>query len=194
MEHLIFSIKGAAVDEHGVFSGPLAVFSNVDRQNEVIVPGAARKSISENPTVPLLQSHNAARQIGVLHLSENAHGVQARGHLNLDVPDGVAAYKTLLFNKAHGLRSGMSVGFQTLKDTMKAGIRHLTEIRIHEGSLVAIPANPLAGVDAVKHFGSTEITEMLAEWDRKVKAAVGPPLGPEMQLMLDRFKRRLEAI
>ena len=56
-----------------------------------------------------------------------------------------------------GGRSGLSIGFQTVRDEPDAEdfkIRRLKEVRLMEYSLVTFPMNPSAGVTRIKTGGS----------------------------------------
>jgi hypothetical protein len=54
------------------------------------------------------------------------------------------------------------VGISAVKSRIAGdGVRELLEVRLHEMSLVAIPANPLALVTAVKSGDSPNIAEQV---------------------------------
>jgi HK97 family phage prohead protease len=55
------SIK--SIEENGVFSGYASVFNIVDKQNDLILPGAFKKNLSKNK-IKLLWQHNPGEPIG----------------------------------------------------------------------------------------------------------------------------------
>jgi hypothetical protein len=55
-----------------------------------------------------------------------------------------------LFNAKHGVKTGLSIGYRTVKDRMDGSVRHLLELALKEGSLTLFPANQQALVSAVK--------------------------------------------
>lgn len=144
-KNMLLDIK--ALNEDGTFEGSLAVYGNVDDQGDVIANSAFRKTLLDNgDTIPLLWSHDASQPIGTLKLEDGPRALKATGKLVLSVARAREAYDLL---KAGAIR-GLSIGFRTIKSDMKDGVRHLRELRLFEGSLVAFPANPEALVTAVK--------------------------------------------
>jgi uncharacterized protein len=45
---------------------------------------------------------------------------------------------------------GLSIGYDTVRSTMKDGVRHLHELKLYEVSVTAFPMNQLATISAVK--------------------------------------------
>jgi len=59
------------------------------------------------------------------------------------------AQKAYLLVKA-GIVKGLSIGFEAVKDSVEAGIRYLSEIKLYEGSIVTFPMNEMALITSVK--------------------------------------------
>jgi hypothetical protein len=138
-------IKQISAD--GSFEGILAVYSNVDLGGDVIVPGAFTKTIQEHgSTVPLLWQHQPSEPIGTLVLSDTPQALNVKGQLLMDLP---LAQKAYLLLKAKIIR-GMSIGYDTIKDTVDNDVRYLKELRLWEGSIVTFPMNEMAMVTAIK--------------------------------------------
>ncbi len=144
-----FNFELKTLDESGVFEGRLAVYGNIDELNDVVEPGAFAKTLQEGgDTVPLLWQHDPNQPIGTLELHDTATALLCKGKLVLSVAKAAEAYALL---RAKALR-GLSIGYRTIKaiSDPSAGIRRLKELRLYEGSLVSIGANPEALVTAVK--------------------------------------------
>ena len=138
--------------EARTFRGHLAVFNNVDKQNDVILETAFDKSLKENTTVPLLWSHDPSKPIGRLELAKDKIGLRAKGYLTEGVAAAEEAYRLL----KEGVVKGLSIGYKTIKSKVKDGVRELSELRLYEGSLVVFPANEFATVTDVKSEADLE--------------------------------------
>jgi hypothetical protein len=148
--------------EEGAFEGYAAVFGNRDEQGDIIEPGAFKKTLKENDVVPVLWMHNPHEPTGVtVELSEDSKGLYVKGQLNPEVQKAKEVY-TLLKQKA---LKGISIGYNTVKETWEGSTRYLKEIRLWEISLVTFPANRLAQVTNVKNECSACVG-LQAEVDR----------------------------
>lgn len=152
----------APPDDEGNFTGYAAVFSNIDKGNDVIDPGATTKTLQETPEVPVFWVHEydlVPIGIGRLSPDPKGKGVRIEGKLFLETSE--LAREVFGAMKA-GAVKGLSIGYETIKRAFKNGVRHLQEIAIGEVSLCPFPMNPLAEVDSVKgqkwlgQFSSTE--------------------------------------
>lgn len=140
-----------------MFEGMLAVYDNVDRDNEVIAKGAFAKSLSKVDTVPLLLNHDMNQVIGKLRVEETDAGVKAYGEFNQDTQLARETYQLV----KQGALSKMSVGFipkNGASSLTHDGAWEWSEAEILEGSIVAIPANELANITSVKHFDENHDT------------------------------------
>jgi len=143
---LKMALKGGVVND-GSFTGSLAVYNNVDLGGDLIEPGAFTKTIKEHgDQVPLLWQHKVDVPIGMLTLIDGPEALSVKGQLLMEVPEAKNAY---LLMKANIVR-GLSIGFDTMKDSIESGIRHLKEIRLWEGSVVTFPMNTQAMISSVK--------------------------------------------
>lgn len=136
----------------GRFSGYLAVFSNRDSYNTVLMPGCFTKTLQEKDRYPLLADHDACRVIGSFMAREDAHGLFIDAELLLDVRD---AYEKWVLLQADAI-NGLSVGFESVKDEWDtdANLLRFLEVRLWEGSVVTFPANPLATVEVLRAMGN----------------------------------------
>ena len=173
VEHKSFGLAELNIDEKGEFEGYASVFNNVDRHGDIVMPGAFRKTISENPSVPILWQHDQTKPIGVtMAIREDQNGLLVKGQLNLDTQLGREAYSLL----KQGALKGLSIGYQVIKDDLAGRVRQLKEVRLMEYSLVTFPANELAKVTSIKQMDSDMImalTEKIAEIHSYAMEAMG---------------------
>lgn len=147
MEQKGFKFDVKSIDEQGIFEGYAAVFNNVDLGGDVIEPGAFKKTLQENPRMPILWQHDPREPIGVtLEAYEDGKGLRVKGQLNLETTRGREAYALL----KQGALKGLSIGYDAVKEVWEGTKRILKEIRLWEWSLVTFPMNPLAQVAEVK--------------------------------------------
>lgn len=135
------------ISEDGTFEGILSPYGNVDEGGDVVERGAFVKTIKEKgPTRPLLWQHRTDTPIGEIELEDRKDGLWCRGKLLLELEAAKTAY-VLIKNR---IVKGLSIGFESIKDSIEGGVRHLKEIKLWEGSLVTFPMNELAQVTRVK--------------------------------------------
>jgi len=146
----------AANDRIGRFEGYASVFNTVDRGNDLILPGAFRRSLSDRGVggVKLLWQHDPKEPVGVLDdIFEDHRGLFIRGRLILDVARAREAYRLL----SAGALDGLSIGFHTLQsDQGTDGVRTLGEVDLWEVSLVTFPMNEQARILSFKTDGRPE--------------------------------------
>jgi len=131
-------------------------------QPTIIEEGAFSKTLLERKgKVPVLWQHDTREPIGLpLELVENAAGLYIKGKISkTDVGD-----KALTLLRDGALR-GLSIGFDPIKWNMEKeretdrewdAIRHITELRLWEVSLVTFGADPLATVTEVRSKQASE--------------------------------------
>lgn len=170
-EQKTFEFKiDAEPDDQGRFTGFAAVFGNVDQGNDLIEPGAATKTLQENPEVPIYWAHNYSEVpigIGKLSADPSGKGVRIEGKLFIDTSEHAReVYQAL---KARAVK-GLSIGYRTIRKKMQGKIRQLQEIAIGEVSLCNTPMNPLALIDGVKTADDAAALAALRELDGSLKA------------------------
>jgi HK97 family phage prohead protease len=150
-ERLSIELKSVSTDEPGSFEGALSTYGNTDLTGDSVLPGAFTKTLKDNGSiVPLFKDHDHSRQIGVLRLQDTPTALVARGKLNLDLKLAQDVYSNMLFNAKHGVKTGLSIGYRTVKEKMAGPVRQLVELALKEGSICLWPANEQALVSAVK--------------------------------------------
>ncbi len=153
--HKDFTLEIHATDEQkGEFEGVASVMGVKDQGNDIIEPGAFTKTLRERPVVPVLWQHKSTEVIGSGKMSEQGDKILIKGTLDMEDPVAVNAYRKI----KKGLISGLSIGFQTIKrtweETAEEFIRHITELKLWEVSIVTFPMLPEAQITAVKQDSS----------------------------------------
>lgn len=138
-------IKEISAD--GSFEGILSPYNTVDLGNDLVEPGAYTKTLKEHGnTVPLLWQHKSDVPIGELTLEDRPDGLWCKGQLLMSIDEAQKAYALV---KARIVK-GLSIGYESIKDSVANGVRRLKEIRLYEGSVVTFPMNPGALITSVK--------------------------------------------
>jgi len=150
MENKIFNFEVKEIDEEtGLFTGYAATFSkNPDSYGDIIDPGAFKKTLKEGgKRVKILWNHNVMEPIGKpVTMSEDEKGLLVEGKLSL----GVQRAREVLSLMKDGVINEMSIGYDTITDTVVSKIRHLKEIRLWDVSPVTFAANSEATIVGVK--------------------------------------------
>lgn len=137
----------------GRFTGRASVYGTVDSYGDVVMPGAFTKTVLEHGgRIVICSQHDPSRTIGIGELSDEVDGLHITGTLLLDLQEARDEYARL---KA-GLISGLSIGYETIKEKFESGVRQLQEVRLWEVSLVTFPANAHARVTGVKGVQGVE--------------------------------------
>jgi hypothetical protein len=159
------------ISEDGTFEGFLSVYDFVDAGGDVVEKGAFTRTLKNSGgKVVLCWQHDLRAPIGVLELRDGDEALEVKGTLNRELGQAREAHSMMRFMQAHGLKMGLSIGFQVVKDSIDKGIRRLKEIKLFEGSLVTIPMNRLCFVTDVKtgepliRKDFSEAYEMLQAW------------------------------
>lgn len=145
----------------GIVEGMASCFGGIDCYGDTVAPGAFADSLAAHTargTVPaMLWSHATDRPVGRWeHLAEDSRGLFVRGRVNLRTAAGADAFEHL----RAGDLNGLSIGYRVPRggEEMRAGVRVLKAIDLHEISLVTLPADGAARVTAVKVAGERPAT------------------------------------
>lgn len=134
----------------GHFEGYASIFNVVDRGNDLILPGAFKRSLHERGKkgIKFLWQHDPKEPVGILdEIYEDARGLYVRGRLILDVERAREACQLL----SAGALDGLSIGFHTLKSKQRSdGVRLLEQVDLWEISLVTFPMNEQARISSFK--------------------------------------------
>jgi HK97 family phage prohead protease len=159
MEMKDLGLKIKSVDADGTFVGLASTYGGEpDLMGDVVERGAFKRSIDhQGDGYPLLWAHDQSTPVGLGKIEDSAAGLIVHGELITDDDGGARAYKMLQKKIVRGL----SIGFTNPNDRDAVKYtdtgRILRQIRLHEVSLVAIPANPSAVVSSVKSLGDARL-------------------------------------
>lgn len=139
------------VTEDGVIEGYAAIFNNVDRGMDKLLPGAFTKGLAaatrSKRKIKMLWQHRSDEPIGVWdELVEDARGLKVKGHLTMDVG---RARETLALMRDEVIDS-LSIGYQTVKSIYEGDVRVLQEVALYEVSPVTFPMNEKAKISSIK--------------------------------------------
>ena len=145
--------------ESGWFSGYASVFNVKDLQNDWVAPGAFAAAIQEGPMPKMLWQHDPAQPIGRWEkMQEHDHGLYVEGRLFLELAKAKEAF--LLMKE--GVLDGLSIGYDVRRASALKSGQLLSDLVLHEVSLVTFPANPLARIVDMKHRWQQTASRMRA--------------------------------
>lgn len=158
IEHTTVKFALKQLAEDGTFEGYAAVYGVEDLGGDIIEQGAFKRSIDHRGgKFPLLSSHDSTKEIGLALVEENERGIYVKeGRLYLsddprqEIPEARATYVLMKRRHEAGMPLGMSIGYQTIDDSYRAGVRYIKQARLWECSTCTFPMQPLAGITAVK--------------------------------------------
>lgn len=148
LKHADLHLEIKAMEADGTFVGMASVYDMLDLGGDVVRKGAFTKSIKESKQVPILWQHDADEVIGMGTLTDTKEGLQIDGRLDMEDPVAVNAYRKLKI----GFIKGLSIGFTTVKDSVKDGVRDILEAKLWEVSVVTFPMLTQAQVTSVKEL------------------------------------------
>jgi hypothetical protein len=165
-------LKFSGTETSGTIAGYASTFGGApDAYGDLIAPSAFAKSLAEHAaagTQPaMLWAHNPDQPIGVwTSLAEDRHGLKVAGKLTLQTQKGAEAHAL-----AKDGALGLSIGYRAVNSTFSGGHRVLTEIKLFEASLVAMPANPAARVTSIK--SALDTPDNIREFEALLRDALG---------------------
>lgn len=149
--------------EQRIVEGYASIFGNVDEVNDVMVPGAFKKTLAERLPAKLLKScYNHGPLIGSLQpgTAEDSVGLFTRIKVS-NSPLGTAVLQDIVDDHL----THMSFMYDPIRreyiqteDANKAAIRRLLEVKLFEAGPVDFPANEMAGI-----LGAKQLAEALEE-------------------------------
>jgi hypothetical protein len=155
-------VKATAADDtslaEGQFTALASVFNNVDAVGDVVMPGAFTDDLkawkASGDPIPLLWGHQMQDpdlNIGsLLEAHESDHGLQITAQLDLENPKAMQVYRLLKGKRV----SKMSFAYDVLDGAPAerdgTSVYELRKLKLHEVSVVQVPANPAAAIQRVK--------------------------------------------
>lgn len=177
IEHKSFDVEFKSFGDAGEVELYAAVFNNVDRVDEVILPGAF-KNLDEFVRDGWLGVNHDMKGMG--HATIESAVQDDRGLLlkaNFHSTAAAQELRTIVKErKERGKSVKASIGYAVTSDSHEKRegrkVRLLKGIDLFEASIVNLPANPLAGVGAVKSLDPDILTlDQVKAWlDSESKA------------------------
>lgn len=162
-----FAFEIKALNEKGQFSGLASTYGNVDAGGDVCMAGCFTRTLAEaGKQRPLLWQHRDP--VGVVMLADSPMGLMAEGQLSMAVSIAKDAYALL----KDGVVRGLSIGFQTVKESFVGDVRQLVEVKLYEVSLVTFPMNEMAMVAGVKAAQQDRLRAALMEFKTDILRAL----------------------
>jgi HK97 family phage prohead protease len=158
------SIINGEPGNYGIIKGYAATYNNKDRGGDTILPGAFTESLRRHKRAKraIRMKYQHYTLIGGWPLSEakdDEKGLFLVGEINLDVPEGKAAYALA----KQGVLSDLSIGYSVIDEDRNDnnGTRKIKQVNLWEVSPVREPMNPKATITDVKDFkGSTGFKDL----------------------------------
>lgn len=150
-----------ALHPDGTLEGYASLFGEIDQARDMMMPGAFTQTLKQRGLrkIPMLFQHDPAEPVGVwLDLSEDFHGLKARGRLIHDVARG----RELLALLRAGAIDGLSIGYRTVRGQIdpRTRVRKLYQVDLWEISIVTFPLLHGARVRAVKRAAPALVTDV----------------------------------
>lgn len=160
-------------EESRTFEGYASTFGNKDFVDDIVLPGAFKKTIMERfPKKQIKVLYQHREPLGIpLHMEEDSKGLYVKAHVSR-----TSLGNDVLELMRDGVIDRMSIGYDILQDEKDRdnGARLLKELRLYEFSPVTFPANDEAIIAQVKSIddmeqllskaiGGTELTRLLKE-------------------------------
>lgn len=155
-------VKATAADdtalEDGQFTALASVFNNVDDVGDVVLPGAFSDDLAawkaSGDVIPLYWGHRMDSPdmcIGsVVEAKETDTGLHVKAALDLDNPNAAQVYRLLKGRRVSRMSFAYDVVDGGAVERDGQHVYELRKLKIHEVSVVQVPANPDAAVQEVK--------------------------------------------
>jgi HK97 family phage prohead protease len=155
-----------------IITGDANVYGILDSVGDIVEPGAFRNSLAADDVRHLLWQHDTYEVIGDGVFAETDTALRlVEGNLYEGVQRAEEAYAIC---KQARRPLGLSIGFAITKDGQYVddeNVRHITDAKLYEVSLVTFPANGESMVDGVKAIGFREALESAEDerdlWERR---------------------------
>lgn len=149
-------------------TGYLSAFGNEDSDGDIIEKGAYKRTLdNRKDQIFFLNQHNWNQPHGKFdELKEDAHGLYFVSNPLIDTSYSMDALK--LYEA--GIVKEHSVGFNTIKDEVKNGVRYIKEIKLYEGSNVTLGANSNTPFNGFKSLNKKEVDAELKKFTKAFRS------------------------
>lgn len=152
--------------------------TQLDRQGDVVLPEAFAASLDAfKANGPIFWNHAEVHDPLAKPIGRATDAVISEGGLHIKArwasTNEAQEVRSLVMD---GIVSTMSIGYNPISSTVKAGINYVDRLELMEVSIVAIPANPGAVITAAKRLASLSPVRLKAD-DADYEAAIRLALG-----------------
>lgn len=148
---VVKSVEEESADFH--FEAYASTFGNTDREGDIMDKSCFDNTVKTKAVVPMCLNHDITRVIGKQELSLDDKGLRVKGTFNLNDPESQRTYDLMKMGALDSLSIGFFVNdYDFVEKGNPLGGLLFKDVEIFEISVVTVPANPLATVDAVKSF------------------------------------------
>lgn len=172
--------------QEGQFTALASVFNNVDAVGDVVMPGAFADDLKawqeSGDPIPLLWGHQMQdpdMNLGhVLEASETDAGLLIKAQLDIaDNPKAMRVYRLLKGKRVRKMSFAYDIEDAAPAERGGEQVYELRKLKLHEVSVVQVPANPLATIQEVKAAADRRRAATAADSENAAGAA-GPAAGP----------------
>lgn len=167
-QKIAFKAPSGAGDPGG-FEGYGAVYGNIDRDNEIIAPGAFAESLPAFIRDGFIAcAHEWDEGVATVEAAyEDDYGLYIKCLFHGDAESQGSRIKTME-RIERGKSVGLSVGFmpETWAYDEETGVRTITKATLYEVSIVTVPCNPLAQVVSAKSGTLGTIPATVREFEK----------------------------
>jgi hypothetical protein len=183
-------VKATAADDaslqEGQFTALASVFNNIDAVGDVVMPGAFTDDLkswtASGDPIPLLWGHQMQdpdMNIGeVLQASETDAGLLITAQLDLENPKAAQVYRLLKGKRVRKMSFAYDIEDGAPGERNGQGVYELRKLKLHEVSVVQVPANPAATIQQVKAAAERRKAHLLKD------ASADPQLAELLGQML----------
>ena len=156
-------------EKKGIVTGYFSIFGNKDSDSDIILPGAFKKTLSENyRRVKHLYQHDPLKPLSgtknnLLVVKEDNVGLYFESQISQTSwgKDAIRLYMD-------GVVDEQSIGYKTIKAFDRKDYRELTELYLYEGSMVTWGANEMARTTGMKSLFTPQTA--ISKMDNILKA------------------------
>lgn len=161
-KNVAIKVKATAAEDStladGEFIALASVFNNIDLVGDVVKPGAFTDDLktwaASGDVIPVYWGHrmdDPSMNIGsVVEATETDEGLQVKAQLDLETPQGAQVYRLLKGRRVNRMSFAYDVVDAGFGEFDGQDVYELRKLKVHEVSVVQVPANPLAVVQEVK--------------------------------------------
>jgi HK97 family phage prohead protease len=161
IKQFAFAIETKATKGDGTFTGKASTYGDLDLGGDIVMPGAFADAFANGGRTKILKQHMHDCSIGLGILSDSPEALLIDGALELGLFDAQQEWIRL----SKGLIDGLSIGYSVLPggERYERGVRLLTNLKLHEVSLVTYPMNTLSRVTGIKQGLEARFESIMTE-------------------------------